>query len=110
MLDFNQCRDIQPTDKGIETAVQAFFINDPYFPRPLTSNPGGQKLWKKFKEEYLQIGKQAIEHSQKEPKQWKGQLDMIQPERSIKAGVEEERKRMKRQAKATERLKGLSYA
>ena len=45
-------------EKGVEEAVQAFFMNDPYYPRP------GQPLWKGFREQYLQVSSRIISREQ----------------------------------------------
>ena len=37
LLDFNQCTKITMDDIGVAKAVDAFWQNDPYFPRPLAS-------------------------------------------------------------------------
>jgi hypothetical protein len=109
LLDFNQCRFIQPNDDGIATAVQAFFINDPYFPRPLSTSSTMQRLWEKFRQGYLDSGKTAIEYSMQKQRPWKGELDLALPEKFIKACIDEERKRIKKRAEAEERLKQDCY-
>jgi hypothetical protein len=109
MLDFNQCRYIKPDNDGIATAVQAFFINDPYFPRPLTANSSEQRLWKRFQQGYLEVGKKAILISMKEQRPWKGEFEMDLPERFIKACVNEEQRRIKNRADAAARLEQDNY-
>ncbi|KAJ0317229.1 hypothetical protein COL5a_011206 [Colletotrichum fioriniae] len=54
LLDFNQCRRMPPTPKGIDDAVKAFWENDPYYPRP-GYKEGTQEwmLWEQFKSDYL---------------------------------------------------------
>ncbi|KAK0379420.1 hypothetical protein CLIM01_03208 [Colletotrichum limetticola] len=54
LLDFNQCRRMPPTPKGIDDAVKAFWENDPYYPRP-GYKEGSQEwmLWEQFKGHYL---------------------------------------------------------
>ncbi|KAF2812949.1 uncharacterized protein BDZ99DRAFT_411298, partial [Mytilinidion resinicola] len=54
LLDFNQCRPISRDDESVKKAVQAFFENDPYYPRPLTKTSTEQRLWTKFKAGYLE--------------------------------------------------------
>ena len=54
MLDFNQCRRIKPDPDGVEQCVDAFFINDPYFPRPCRDLEDDQ-VWTIFKLEYLKV-------------------------------------------------------
>ncbi|KAH6989286.1 hypothetical protein BKA56DRAFT_513458, partial [Ilyonectria sp. MPI-CAGE-AT-0026] len=39
LLDFNQVRRITMDEAGVAMAVEAFLLNDPYYPRPLQQNP-----------------------------------------------------------------------
>jgi hypothetical protein len=48
LLDFDCCKDMSMDEKGVEQAVEAFFKNDPFYPRP------GQPLWDLFRNQYLQ--------------------------------------------------------
>jgi hypothetical protein len=34
LLDFNQCRKMTMDQRGVKHAVDAYFVNDPYYPRP----------------------------------------------------------------------------
>ena len=54
-LDFNQCRRIDADKEGVKQCVEAFFLNDPYYPRP-----GDENLWHTFKKEYLNTAEQAL--------------------------------------------------
>jgi Zinc finger protein len=49
LLDFNQCRKISMDQDGVDEAVDAFYVNDPYYPRPNID----KGLWDVFREEYL---------------------------------------------------------
>ena len=53
VLDFNQVRDISMNDAGIKLAVEAFFLNDPYYPRPCERSRLQQELWNSFVRSYL---------------------------------------------------------
>ena len=52
VLDFNQCRSIEMTKEGMETAAEAFVINDPYCPRPHHADEDIQNLWVEFCQVY----------------------------------------------------------
>ncbi|KAI5987623.1 hypothetical protein EDD15DRAFT_2199361 [Pisolithus albus] len=51
VIDFNQVRSWEKTPKDIPMLVEAFFINDPYYPRPIPGNP----LYAEFKRGYLSV-------------------------------------------------------
>jgi hypothetical protein len=64
LLDFNRCNKIHMKGvdgegstamqkKGLELAISAFFKNDPYYPRPLSTNAHEQELWDAFRATYL---------------------------------------------------------
>ncbi|KAK1656914.1 zinc finger protein-domain-containing protein [Colletotrichum godetiae] len=54
LLDFNQCRRLPPTPRGIENAVTAFWENDPYYPKPgYKEGTPEWILWDQFKSFYL---------------------------------------------------------
>ncbi|KAI1108477.1 zinc finger protein-domain-containing protein [Nemania sp. NC0429] len=53
VLDFNQVRDITMDDAGVKLAVEAFFLNDPYYPRPREGSRLQQELWNSFVRSYL---------------------------------------------------------
>ncbi|EFJ33104.1 hypothetical protein SELMODRAFT_407275 [Selaginella moellendorffii] len=43
-FDFNQCK---PHNNNVNTLIDSFFVNDPYYPRP------GMEFWDEFKDAYL---------------------------------------------------------
>lgn len=47
LLDFDCCEEIARDEGGVEKAVRAFFLNDPYYPRP------SQQLWSLFAGTYI---------------------------------------------------------
>ncbi|KAJ7270876.1 hypothetical protein C8J57DRAFT_1179872 [Mycena rebaudengoi] len=49
IIDFDQVRPFDPALGSVEPLVDAFFSNDPYYPRPRNSNP----LYTEFKNAYL---------------------------------------------------------
>lgn len=54
VLDFNQCRSITMDEQGMVQAADAFWMNDPYFPRP------DQPLWEIFAGSYLDFTSRII--------------------------------------------------
>ncbi|MCJ1245080.1 hypothetical protein MMC30_002281 [Trapelia coarctata] len=74
LLDFNRCQRIRihggkwdlPSDederhKGLEMAFDSFFRNDPYYPRPLSSNVHEKMLWQTFCDAYVSTGKTILD-------------------------------------------------
>ncbi|KAI6101439.1 hypothetical protein EDD16DRAFT_1650482 [Pisolithus croceorrhizus] len=49
VIDFNQVRSWKKTSEDVPTLVEAFFTNDPYYPRPIRGDP----LYAQFKGGYL---------------------------------------------------------
>ncbi|KKP00249.1 hypothetical protein THAR02_07662 [Trichoderma harzianum] len=60
MLDFDLCRDLTLDDKGIEQACKAFWRNDPFYPRPGSSNAENQRLWTIFEERFMVSSAEAL--------------------------------------------------
>ncbi|KAK7524245.1 zinc finger protein-domain-containing protein [Phyllosticta citriasiana] len=63
LLDFNQCGDISFDEAGVRSAVDAFWLNDPYYPRP----PRGDgveafegALWDAFVARYLEVADRIL--------------------------------------------------
>ncbi|KAL7892233.1 zinc finger domain-containing protein [Trichoderma sp. SZMC 28014] len=53
VLDFNQVQPITMDEEGVATAVEAYKLNDPYFPRPLRESRIEKVVWNEFVEQYL---------------------------------------------------------
>ena len=55
VLDFNQVRTITMDDEGVAMAVEAWRLNDPYFPKPLreTEAEAERGVWEAFLSSYL---------------------------------------------------------
>ncbi|KAL1633539.1 Class II abasic (AP) endonuclease [Diplodia intermedia] len=62
MLDFNQCRTISMDEFGVHLAVEAYIINDPYYPRPPKNDGNDQDLalWNVFATRYLRISDRIL--------------------------------------------------
>lgn len=54
LLDFDCCKRISMDLDGVDQAVNAFFRNDPFYPRP------DQPLWKYFRDRYLQTSSMIL--------------------------------------------------
>ncbi|KAK3332707.1 zinc finger protein-domain-containing protein [Cercophora scortea] len=53
VLDFNQVRTITMDAEGVATAVEAWLLNDPYYPKPLGQTAAEQSVWEAFRISYL---------------------------------------------------------
>ncbi|KAF4998195.1 hypothetical protein FDECE_11836 [Fusarium decemcellulare] len=74
LLDFNQVRPITMDADGVAQAVEAFKINDPYYPRPLSEPPVAKALWDRFADSYLATAQSVLQNQpsqvQKLPQQF----------------------------------------
>ncbi|RFU72391.1 calcineurin-like phosphoesterase [Trichoderma arundinaceum] len=68
ILDFDLCRDLTLNEKGIEQASSAFWANDPFYPRPGTSNTADQRLWDIFEDQFLKSSAEALRREPDEVK------------------------------------------
>ncbi|KAI1146025.1 zinc finger protein-domain-containing protein [Nemania diffusa] len=54
LLDFNQCQSITADEAGVDKCVTAFYMNDPYYPRPSAKAASMEaELWARFASKYL---------------------------------------------------------
>ncbi|KAF4982129.1 hypothetical protein FZEAL_2189 [Fusarium zealandicum] len=60
VLDFNQVRPITMDEDGVALAVEAYKINDPYFPKPLRDDPMAKKLWNTFATTYFEASQRIL--------------------------------------------------
>lgn len=67
LLDFNQCRTMSMDEEGVEKAVHAFRVNDPYYPRPpVDGDDNGEdaQLWQHFCATYLTVSDRILRNTQ----------------------------------------------
>ncbi|KAF1995707.1 hypothetical protein P154DRAFT_499815 [Amniculicola lignicola CBS 123094] len=55
LLDFNLCTTFPQTAAGLKQLVDAFWWNDPYYPRPNSVDGKDRKLWDVFVGRYLEV-------------------------------------------------------
>lgn len=60
LLDFNQVRPITMDADGLALAVEAFKLNDPYYPKPLQEDPVAKALWNTFAKSYLKMSQSVL--------------------------------------------------
>ena len=66
VLDFDCCKPMSRDESGVKRAVEAFYKNDPFFPRPGRDDVRDIKLWGVFKDRFLKasgviIGRESPE-------------------------------------------------
>jgi hypothetical protein len=54
-LTVNRCARFEDDEAGLKKIVDAFFWNDPYYPRPNSKNDEDEKLWVVFSKRYLEV-------------------------------------------------------
>ncbi|GME46621.1 exodeoxyribonuclease iii xth [Neofusicoccum parvum] len=62
VLDFNQCSEITMDNDGIKKAVNAYRVNDPYFPKPSREYERDIDLWNAFAIRYLKVSDRILRH------------------------------------------------
>ena len=77
-------------DDGVAKRVDAFRLNDPYYPRPLRSAEHERQVWKAFVVSYLQASRFVLEEA--DEKLEGGVLEL--PRQFILGVIELERKRL----------------
>lgn len=60
MLDFDCCRNMPFDEIGVEQAVNAFYNNDPFYPRPGRDDIRDQALWNEFRARFLQVSEDIV--------------------------------------------------
>jgi hypothetical protein len=83
LLGFNQCQKMAMDDDGVKKAVEAYSLNDPYYPRPpqrlckpqrgalpdennptkLLSIYEGDEIWSAFRDRYLATSAELLKDS-----------------------------------------------
>ncbi|KYK54978.1 pre-mRNA splicing factor ATP-dependent RNA helicase PRP43 [Drechmeria coniospora] len=61
VLDFNQVRSITMDAAGVNQAVEAAIINDPYIPRPLRNSSIERSVWSSFVKSYIEASDMIIQ-------------------------------------------------
>ncbi|KAI4248858.1 MAG: hypothetical protein L6R40_000870 [Gallowayella cf. fulva] len=85
ILDIDCCRDMQMDVQGVQQAMEAFYQNDPYFPRPGGRTSMEQTLWTIFRDHFLQTSEDIIGRGSPEadlPALW---VDLVEIEGSYRA-------------------------
>ena len=60
MLDFDCCKNMPFNEIGVEQAMNAFYRNDPFYPRPGRDDIRDQALWNEFRAQFLQVSEDIL--------------------------------------------------
>lgn len=60
VLDFDCCKPITMDEDGVNAALEAFFRNDPYFPRPKEPESRDKYLWEASRDRYLAVSQEIL--------------------------------------------------
>ena len=60
ILDFDCCRSLSMDEAGIEKACEAFFKNDPFYPKPGSGEAADEELWRVFKQKFLVASRRIL--------------------------------------------------
>ncbi|KAH0438206.1 hypothetical protein CcaCcLH18_03473 [Colletotrichum camelliae] len=86
LLDFNQCSRIKADAQGVKMAADAYWDNDPYYPRP-TKDDGNDSTeghaWKEFKRVYLAKGMEILGEGATQPEDFIKSLEAKGQERQV---------------------------
>ncbi|KAL8796162.1 MAG: hypothetical protein Q9195_001495 [Heterodermia aff. obscurata] len=61
LLDFDCCKEMPFNEAGVKQAKEAFYNNDPFFPRPDSKEVQDQMLWGEFKDTFLKVSETLID-------------------------------------------------
>ncbi|KAF4451365.1 calcineurin-like phosphoesterase [Fusarium austroafricanum] len=67
IIDFDCCDPISLDEKGVASAAECFWWNDPYYPRPGSDND--PKLWSVFREHFLQVSSEILKDKEQSVQQ-----------------------------------------
>ena len=60
LLDFDCCKNMPFNEAGVRQAKEAFYRNDPFFPRPDRKDVRDQALWGEFKDTFSKVSMDLI--------------------------------------------------
>ncbi|OIW23785.1 hypothetical protein CONLIGDRAFT_686019 [Coniochaeta ligniaria NRRL 30616] len=61
ILDFDCCGQLTMDEAGVEQAAKCFWRNDPFYPKPGSSSPDGDRLWEVFKARFLRASQEILQ-------------------------------------------------
>lgn len=82
LFDFDCCRTLFMDEEGMKSACEAFFRNDPYYPRPGTGDADDEKLWGVFRNRFLRVSREILERTGDDKLVWLSEnvMDRIEEE------------------------------
>lgn len=68
IIDFDCCNPVTMDENGAATAAECFWRNDPYYPRPGSTDTSDQELWCAFKNHYLEVSGEILKKEEQSVK------------------------------------------
>ncbi|CVK96468.1 uncharacterized protein FPRN_12421 [Fusarium proliferatum] len=66
--DFDCCNPVTMDENGAATAAECFWQNDPYYPRPGSTDTSDQELWCAFKDHFLEVSGEILKKEEQSVK------------------------------------------
>jgi hypothetical protein len=89
VLDFDLCRVLTLDESGIDQASNAFWGNDPFYPRPGSLITANQKLWNLFEDRFLESSAKVMATESDQVKRLpKMLIEKIKQAKAIASGSE----------------------
>ncbi|KAJ3529531.1 hypothetical protein NM208_g9715 [Fusarium decemcellulare] len=61
IIDFDCCNQLPMDGEGVEIAARCFWRNDPFYPRPGSSNTRDEQLWNIFRDHFIQVSEAILQ-------------------------------------------------
>lgn len=87
LLDFDCCRHMPLNEAGVQQAVAAFYLNDPYFPRLGREDGRDREMWAVFRERFLEASVDILGESGEEARLPDFWVELV--ERQAKSSIED---------------------
>lgn len=74
LLDFDCCRPLPMGEEGVRVAAERFWRNDPFYPNPDYKCPGDERLWRVFRDRFLEASSEILREEAEEVRRLPGML------------------------------------
>lgn len=74
LLDFDCCRPLPMGEEGVRVAAERFWRNDPFYPNPDYKCPEDERLWRVFRDRFLEASSEILREEAEEVRRLPGML------------------------------------